>query len=79
MEKFFSGLALMIAIPISLGISWLAGVFFRSAVLKHDIEKGNKYVQTIISIVIGIFILMIIGTITNKMGCSSDDDIYNRR
>jgi len=79
MEKFFTGVALLIAIPISLGISWLAGTFFRSAVLKHDLEKGNKYFQAIISIAIGIFILMIIGTITDKMGCSSDDDIYYRR
>jgi len=79
MEKFFTGIALLIAIPISLGISWLAGTFFRSAVLKHDLENGNKYFQAVVSIVIGIFILMIIGTFMDKMGCSSDDEIYYRR
>ena len=79
MEKFFTGVVFLIAVPISLGIAWLAGAFFRSAVLKHDLEKGNKYFQAIISIAIGIFVLMIIVTITDKMGCSSDDDIYYRR
>jgi cadmium resistance protein CadD (predicted permease) len=78
MEKFFTGIALIIAIPISLGISWLAGMLFRTAVLKHDLEKGNKYLQLVITIAIGIFILLIIGTFTDKMGCSSDDDMYTR-
>lgn len=78
MEKIFTGFALIVAIPFTLGITWLLGVFFRSAVLKHDMEKGNKYVQAIISIAIGIFILMIIGTINDKLGCSSDDEIFYR-
>ena len=72
MEKFFTGIELIVVIPIFLGISWLAGMLFRSTVLKHEMEKGNKYLQAIISIAIGIFILMIIGTITDKMGCSSN-------
>jgi len=79
MEDFFTGVALLIAIPISLGISWLVGVFFRSAVLKHEMSKGNKYFQAIISIAIGIFILMIFSVVTEKMGCTTDDDIYYRR
>ncbi len=28
MEKLFTGIALIITIPIALGISWLAGIFF---------------------------------------------------
>jgi len=79
MEDFFTGIALLIAIPISLGISWLVGVIFRSSVLKHDMSKGNKYLQAIISIAIGIFILMIFSVVTEKMGCTTDDDIYYRR
>lgn len=74
MEKLYTGIVLLIAIPISIGLSWLIGVFFRSAVLKHDLEKDNKYLQAIISIVIGFFILLIIGTIMDKMGYSSGDE-----
>ena len=76
MEDFFTGVALLIGIPIVLGISWLVGVFFRSAVLKHDMSKGNKYLQAVISIAIGIFILMIFSVVTEKMGCTADDDLY---
>ncbi len=75
MEKFFVGIELIIVIPILLGISWFAGIFFRSAVLKHDLEKGNKYLQAIISTAIGIFILLIIITIFEKMGFLPDDDL----
>lgn len=75
MEKLTMVVALVIGVPICLGISWLVGIFFRSSVLKHDLDKGNKYLQIIISIAIGVFILMIVSAVTEKMGCLDDSDL----
>lgn len=78
MEKLFSGLVLIIAIPIALGISWAAGSFFRTSVLKHEVDGGNKFIQTFFSIIIGMFLFAIITVAMNKMGCSTEDDAYTR-
>jgi ABC-type phosphate transport system permease subunit len=78
MDKILTGLSLIITLPICLGISWLAGVIFRGSVLKHDLNNGNKIIQNVVSIAIGLFVLFILVVITNKMGCTSNDDTFIR-
>jgi hypothetical protein len=79
MDKIFSGIAFIIAIPFITALSWLVGTIFRSMVLKNDINNGNKYLQFVITVLIGIFIIIILGTIMDEMGCSSDDEFLYRR
>jgi len=66
------------SIPFILGVTWLIGTIFRQNVLSHKVDKGNKYIQTVFSIAVGIVLVMILGAITNKMGCHSDDDSFFR-
>ena len=78
MEKYFSVISLIITIPIAVGIFWLAGIIFRAAVLNHNVDKGNKFVQVIISISIGVLVVLLFGIITHKLGCTSDDSSFFR-
>lgn len=71
-------LVFFIALPFAIGICWVAGYAFRIAVLKHDLDKGNRYLQFVFTVAIGIFIFLITSSIFKKLGWLGGDDIYYR-
>ena len=79
MRNFFDFIIFLIGIPIFIGILWLVGTIFRATILNQDMEKENKYIQAIFSIIVGVIVIIFFGTITEKMGCVHYDDSLYRR
>lgn len=77
MEQILVGIIMVVMIAVGSVISYGLGLYFRIKVLKHDIEKGNIYLQYILTYSIGVLLFVFLMFMVKKMECGSGDNEYS--
>lgn len=67
MLEFYNTAMFFIIVPIGIAVLYFFGYFFRSAILGHDLDKGNGFLQFIFTLIIGIIVFWFAGFIFGSM------------